>query len=292
MGKRHNHSDATCSSAFTGDCVRENPRLSVETGRIARRSQDKLGSVVYVGFSETKKTSAHSLKDLDATIKKAIKKVELKWRWKCGPLYVAFHARGKAMGRTWPRVKVQGRRYVSLAKNLVSEYDLMSIQRTMEHELCHQFREERFPVPRFGVPNGGHDDVFCRELSRVDPIVGGNKRTCRYFVEQRDEKAMLSSLKAQVSRAGRFVIGLNSVVWVPGSQAYSSRKAYLSVRLTDDALVTLMGVVGRARWKSVKVQDDTGYFWKGQKSLYQFAQFMVRARGDLSNLKRLLKGGR
>lgn len=66
---------------------------------------------------------------------------------------------------------------VSLHEKLLSQYALESIGRTIIHELCHLYREERFPRKKV---TAWHDKIFCRELKRADPKVR-NRDSCAFF---------------------------------------------------------------------------------------------------------------
>jgi hypothetical protein len=112
------------------------------------------------------------------------------------------------------------------------------VGRVVIHELCHHWREERFPH------GTSHDPVFCRELARVDPVVRqAGRRECTKFVVATDLAKKNEAIKrrGQVPpswkpEAGELVVTLEGrkypVVWRPrGRQRWSPWQEYLSSRL-------------------------------------------------------------
>ena len=139
-----------------------------------------------VGFHTVSATSAHDMAELTAIVKRAIATAKRTWKWSPTNLVVQFHNGGKTFGfargpGSGPRV---GFTIISLSKRLLAEYDARSVGRTVVHELCHHYREESFAATIHLRKLKGHDDIFCRELKRADPL-SADPITCRYFTEER-----------------------------------------------------------------------------------------------------------
>lgn len=144
-------------------------------------------SVAIVGFASVRQRSAHGEAELRRAASEAVGIGHRAWKWKPTNLTIQFHTSQRTMG--FARGAGTGHRtgitVVSLSKRLIAEYDLNSIRRTLIHELCHHYREERFAITPEVRKTKGHDSVFCRELGRADKTLNKDAHTCRYFSEER-----------------------------------------------------------------------------------------------------------
>jgi hypothetical protein len=164
--------------------------------------------VRYDGYKELPKGAPHSLAALHEVIAKACATVFRVWGWAPVGLVVQIHKTGRAMGMAFsPGLK---NRRISLHVNLLTRYDLGSIERTVLHELAHHAREEMYPRPRAQIRDG-HDARFCEMLGRVDPTVRGDYQQCRFFNDAVDLQVVAQAAVAAgvvYSRsAGVFVFG-------------------------------------------------------------------------------------
>ena len=145
---------------------------------------------------------------LHEVIARACATVFRAWGWPPVGLVVQIHKTGRAMGLAFsPGLK---NRRISLHLNLLTRYDLGSIERTVLHELAHHAREEMYPRPRAQIRDG-HDARFCELLGKVDATVRGNPQQCRFFTDAVDLQVVAQSAVASgvvYSRAaGVFVFG-------------------------------------------------------------------------------------
>ncbi len=138
-----------------------------------------LGSVFYVSFPAD---SAHTLAALHREISARVATGHRVWKWKPVDLQVSFMGDGRAMGMAYiPRYPRKGEpQTIALNSRLLARYALESVGRTVIHELCHHYREERFLRP---TVKNWHDAVFCRELAKADPIVAKTPVECEFFMD-------------------------------------------------------------------------------------------------------------
>jgi predicted SprT family Zn-dependent metalloprotease len=142
--------------------------------------------VTFIGYR--KKKLAHSIPALLKIFTESVNRCQEVWQWRPINAEVEIHTTSRAMGLAFN--PGQGRHRISLHTNLLNGYDLPSIKRVILHELCHHYRDEAWPQNRYE----DHDDIFCRELQRVDSALApdAEKRglqvaaACSAFYEQRD----------------------------------------------------------------------------------------------------------
>jgi len=162
--------------------------------RVATTPESPCEILVY-GYRRHSAKSAHDLCALTRMLVESVNLCTKTWGWqlKKNILSVTLRSTSSTMGwaiNTKTKVWVDGvrLRIIGLSAKLISEYDAPTIKRTILHELCHHWREERFPHGQ------KHDAVFCRELARVDPLAQP-RRGCAYFDEPIDLR-----FQAQVAR--------------------------------------------------------------------------------------------
>ena len=162
-----------------------------------------LGSVSYTGFEKVAKKSGHSLESIHRAVNSAVARAIEVWNFACIGLEVKFHESGRAFGLAYePGTGAYSNvRKISLNALLLQTYDLNSIARVVIHELCHHFREERYPREFRGDP---HDAKFCEALTKADPEIAGsegarstNANRCITFADIPDT-ALEAARKAKV----------------------------------------------------------------------------------------------
>lgn len=128
---------------------------------------------------EPKDLKTHSLDDIHGVVQAALTDARTTWNWRPKDLRIyAFGGTSRVMGRAYN--PGQGDHRVSLNRKLLNNYDLAGIARVVIHELCHHYREERWPRnPRVFKTQGAHDSRFCSELAKIDPLV--NENNCEVF---------------------------------------------------------------------------------------------------------------
>lgn len=130
---------------------------------------------------EPKDLKTHSLEDIHGVVLAALSDARKTWNWRPKDLRIYAHGgASRAMGRAYN--PGQGDHRVSLNRKLLNNYDLAGIARVVIHELCHHYREERWPrgAQVFKI-QGAHDNRFCSELAKIDPLV--NEANCEVFDE-------------------------------------------------------------------------------------------------------------
>lgn len=160
-------------------------------------------SVVFSGFTPAiAKRSAHSLSDLTGIITDVVAACAAAWDWMPNNLEVCFHNRSNAYGLAYN--PGGGVHKISLSVLLLESYDQASVWRVIAHEFCHHYRDEKFKqtfnvVARRLEPNH-HDEIFCRELQKVDhTIATKGVEACTKFVDCPDE-ALVVALKKKRDR--------------------------------------------------------------------------------------------
>lgn len=223
-----------------------------------------LGSVTYTGFERYKRRSGHSLESIHIAINAAVARARAVWNWSCTGLEVKFHDHSMAMGLAYASGSgaKNGVRKISLAAKLIESYDLNSIARVAVHELCHHYRDEKFPENK----SEQHDEHFCNALKIADDEVKDYK-TCKFFLNVTDatlvaaKKERVNSIEPTWSPdAGilvfyRLKTGMLRVSWIPKPGFKWSRW----IRPANDSIfVELLKHFGFSDWNSVPVEisDD------------------------------------
>lgn len=166
-------------------------------------------SVTYDGFKAALRESPHSQTALHARIVSAIAKCVAAWHWAPTGLTVQVHRGRTAMGLAFNPGR--GLRRISLAVELLTQYDLDSIERTVLHELAHHAREEMHPRPQTRWTNS-HDAKFCEMLAQVDEeLRGRGPKACQFFTDTVDVQVVAAAAEAKgivyAPGAGRLVLG-------------------------------------------------------------------------------------
>lgn len=120
----------------------------------------------------------HSLEEVHAAVSAVIQSCWKNWQWEPVGLRIQTHSSRSTMGMAFD--PGSGNHLISLSKTLLKEYDIAGVARVVAHELCHHFREEKWPrLPLIKKAVGYHDKHFCRALSQIDPLIDENN--CTYF---------------------------------------------------------------------------------------------------------------
>lgn len=209
----------------------------------------------YIGWELIAKQSAHSLASLHRAVEKAVEVCDQAWGWRPENLRIKFHTTGNAFGLAYSPGKKD--HIISLLKKMFQEYDMDSAYRVILHELCHHYRDERFRLS----PND-HDEIFCRELEKVDPTVEGDPRQCRHFTDVADP-ALVAKHQRQKNepvwspQAGTIQFwhkksdGTISLYWKP-NPGYKWGSWRVSVR--SDNILALLKQFSPGEWGKVLVQ--------------------------------------
>lgn len=229
-------------------------------------------TVVYQGYGK-KKIGEYAFAKIREIVTKSVELCMKTWGWAPEIVRFSLHPAARAMGMAFqPGILDSTKtRRVSLSRELFKKYDANAIHRVVIHELCHHYREERWPRPRTRYTDG-HDAKFCSELQRVDAIVATNPRQCQFFEEQVDPT--IAAAVAQKREAG--------VVWSPDAgTVVMSRLKSGEVRLSwepvypgpwkptktpanDTTLLALIQHFAPSQWKEVRV---AGYWRPGVSTL-------------------------
>lgn len=226
------------------------------------------GDIMYTGFELYKKRSAHKLEDLHGVIDDAVAACARAWSWEASGLEVKFHDTAHSYGLAYePGVGAStGVRKISLNAKLISAYDKKSIWRVVVHELCHHFREERWPrvIDR---RHEKHDTIFCRELARVDEAVRADiANNCAFFDDDADASIVAAMpkkvrVKEPVSwapAAGKlifdnYVSGKLRLEWSPNKAAgFKWPKEVFAI--SGESLVAVAKRFTPEEWRSVRVE--------------------------------------
>lgn len=140
----------------------------------------------FVIYRKLPKSSAHKIGALHAEVCRRIATARRVWKWTPTDLEVTFmpdtHAMGKALIALPINLRMPQR--ITLSELLMARYELSSVGRTVIHELCHHYREGRFPRPRKTWDTADwHDKTFCREIGRADPVVRKQPVSCAKFTD-------------------------------------------------------------------------------------------------------------
>lgn len=144
-------------------------------------------AVEYVGFEAVPSSSRYGLADLHSVVSDSLAHARAQWGWSA-PLRIEFHRKGNAMGTSiGPGLDVDKPRRISISTRLLRSCSLTGVRRVVLHELCHHYREERWPRYLSGYDKEehavqSHDDLFCQALNEVDPAAGRPDH-CRYFYD-------------------------------------------------------------------------------------------------------------
>jgi len=163
--------------------------------------------VTYEGYTN-RLLKTHSFSVVTKLIEQARVLVKESWSWEPNDLRVLTHNQGKAMGIAYAPGK--GIHRISLHTKLLNEYDEMSIFRVIIHELCHHYREEKWP--RELTMANAHDERFCEALTIVDPLVKDNPKECTYFTDEQWEGSSVVQKKKEALSASRYEPGRGTFV--------------------------------------------------------------------------------
>jgi predicted SprT family Zn-dependent metalloprotease len=208
--------------------------------------------IQYVGWETVRKKSAHSLDAIHRLLEKAYDETLTHWNWVWLNLRIKFHMSGPAFGLAYSPGR--GDHIISLNARMLGAYTLDSIYRTIVHELCHHYREERFP--RSIDP---HDKQFCDELAKIDRTISGDPRACRHFVDVADPalQARVPGRKKRLpvwdEKAGTFQVwhkksGTFSLYWTP-NKGYSW--ATWRIGLSAEGMVDILKQFSPSEWSKV-----------------------------------------
>lgn len=139
-----------------------------------------LDGITYEGFGASA-LKTHSLDAIHQAILACIKTTKQKWFWVPKDMIMQVHTTSNAMGLALN--PGSGVHVLSLKKELLLDYDLGAIVRVVLHELCHHYREERWPRNRSNPYADSHDEKFCDALAQVDPLIT-DKKQCQYFCNE------------------------------------------------------------------------------------------------------------
>lgn len=144
--------------------------------------------VFIIGHEKVARKIRYSSQQINDMMRRSIARCSSAWKWLPTGVTIQFHTSGKTMGfargaGSGPRAGIS---IVSFSTVLLSGFDQQAVEKVMAHELCHHYREERWPRQRTrqGGQREAHDDVFCKALSKIDPRAH-DKKLCRYFAEER-----------------------------------------------------------------------------------------------------------
>ncbi len=232
-----------------------------------------LGSASYTGFDKYKKRSAHSLESLHRAVNAAVLQARKSWGWDCAGLEVKFHEHWSSRGLAYmPGTGAQtGIRKISLGVELLEEYDLNAIARVVIHELCHHYREEKWPRTAKALGIDPHDDLFCRALAEADPE-SKDKKTCTFFTEAQDPALTAVKNTRLESRgiqpvwspdAGRFELyrlksGELRLEWKPIGLEFNWSRWVRPVNQGN--VIDILKRFGYVDWNSVRVDTVGGNF--------------------------------
>lgn len=242
------------------------PGQTYTTEAKALASAQTLDGVVYTGFEAIKRRSAHSLEALHKIMLQAIADTQTAWPgWTPDNLDIRFHDTSHAFGLAF--APGEGDRKISLHVELLSKYDAKSIWRVIVHEMCHHWREERWPRQRTGiVTNEAHDERFCEQLGMIDEQVRSDQKACRLFIDTADP-SIVASIEAKKARtvveptwtpdAGKLLFdrlksGEMKIDWVPNPGFKWHR---WSRKISDVSILELMGHFAPADWRKVRVES-------------------------------------
>ncbi len=232
------------------------------------------GDILYTGFSRYAKRSAHTLDALHAIVDEAAAHCAAVWGWDCGRLEVKFHGEGIAFGLAYDPGSgaTRGVRQISLHVHLLAAYDAATVRRVVLHEFCHHWREERWPRDRRSrvVPailREPHDDRFCDELARVDPLIDPrDRKACRYFDEPQDPSIVAAMAPTRPARAeptwspavgfltlDRYANGAWRIAWSPHPGSGQKWPRWV-IHANDTGLLGLLKRFAPTSWRAVQVQ--------------------------------------
>lgn len=183
------------------DMAGEAAKMDFATLKLPKGSVHVRNGISYEGYT-ARFLKAHSLRTITDLVEKSVVLCKQAWNWEPVNLRVLTHTRGNAMGIAYAPGK--GVHRISLASSLVNKYDEMSIFRVILHELCHHYREERFPRPAGYTTGDAHDKYFCDALSLVDPVVKEQPESCRIFTDSQWEGSEVVQQEKQTLQADRY----------------------------------------------------------------------------------------
>lgn len=141
------------------------------------------GPASYAGFEVYQKRSAHSLAEIHALVDRGLAEALRVWGWDGSGMEVKFHDDERSFGLAYDCGGNSGVRRISLNAKLLESYDADSVYRTIVHEFCHHYREEKWPRRVGGRYYEMHDTKFCEALALIDPTVIGSREKCAEFVD-------------------------------------------------------------------------------------------------------------
>jgi len=270
--------------------LRAAPDVAVTTKATPLPGTTRLGDVTYVGFDKIRRRSAHDLKAIHKVVTAMIARAAKTWKWRPRNLEISFHKSQRAFGYAYNPGGLKGREphRVSFEHKLLEHYDLPSFGRTFIHELCHHYREERYPRPN--PSKDWHDTIFCRELARVDPKAK-DKKACTFFVEARDRSLVDARAKRDVQERAA---AHKKAEWKPTAgqlrisvrNRYSASMAWTSRRrggwtpyvepITDESVVAMLKRFKPNQWRQVEIVYATKRKTDA-KTLYEFVDMLPRS---------------
>lgn len=247
----------------TGEQIRPNPKY-ISKGRTVEH-----GITFIIGFERVH--SAHSFKEFTRIVDSALGTAKRVWGWNPKRLAIGFHHSQKTHGASYTVSKKIGdvkAKHITLSHRLLAEFDAASIYRTLMHELCHIYRRAKFEH-KDKIANKGHDEIFCRELGKVDPIVKNDQKACRY----KKDKPRLP-FKNMAPSKGFLLIAVdkkkrtNILIWIP------NKGRERSAPMDDHTMAVVLEGVDRKHWAHIKVQNESE--GKVPGTLLKLAQWLTK----------------
>ncbi len=263
--------------------------VETETVPLESPATRDIGAVKYVGFAVAAKRSRISLATLHAAVNAALLRARESWGgWRGVGLEIRFHDTGKALGLAFEpgTGAYTERRRISLNTRLLAQHDPNQIARVVLHELCHHYREERFPTTR-----EVHDARFCAELSRADPVVAADPQECMRFGGEIDPTVVQERAAKKEQRLARAAWepeagwlnfyklkgGQLRIAWTP---VHAGTWAPVVFSLNDAATLDLLKRFAPADWARVAVRKSGKYLphvLGATENLAAFAPALVAA---------------
>jgi len=191
----------------------EYPNVSYrEKVKLPPGSVRRYNGITFEGYTQ-RALKVHSFGTIAKLVDDGIKLGRDAWGWEPVDLRVMIHNDSRAMGLAYNPGK--GVHRISLNSRLLNEYDTMSIFRTVIHELCHHYRDERFPINKLDA----HDEIFCHELGKIDPVVVQNPKECVMFTDEVWQDSLVVKAKVEKQAAKK------------KADNYDHREGYLQMRV-------------------------------------------------------------
>lgn len=154
------------------------------------------------GWRKASELSVHLLPNVEFALASAVADFYKKWKYVPPNLSVRFVRMGM-MGRTVLTKSAGDVHWVLLNRRLLEAYTLEAIRRVMLHELSHCYRHH---VNEYELLDEPHDQRFCEILSRVDKLVAGSRKKCKFFTDDVDDISARQSLGQRLSGGGTMTI--------------------------------------------------------------------------------------